>query len=262
MIPLKKLLRERRVTIGTWIQAPHPAIVEVLANAGYDWIALECEHSENDVRDFAVMARAAAATEAAPMVRVRENDPLVIRRMLDMGAEGVIVPLIHSAEDARRAVQAARFPPDGVRGFSFSRMNDWGVGFEEYLATANERIAVIPMVESRESVEQIDAIVAVDGVDGVFIGPYDLSGSYGIPGQTDHPTILEARAKVVDACRNAGKSAGLHVVIATEDAIARAVADGFNFIAVASDIIILNEASRRTLEAARKAVSAQSSQAG
>ena len=236
----------------------------MLANAGYDWIALDCEHSENDVRDFADIARAIYGRRAAPVVRVRdrarerivrvrENDTLVIRRMLDMGAQGVLVPLVHTAEGARKAVQAAKYPPEGVRGYCFSRMNDWGVQFDDYLQRANDETAVVVMIESKEGVANIDAILSVEGVDGVFIGPYDMTGSYGVPGKVTDPLIMKARDKVLEACRRHEIAAGLHIVLPSPEALQKALADGFTFICVGSDMIGLNEVARSYLEAANAA---------
>ncbi len=246
---LRHRLQRGELCIGTWIQIGHPAVAEVLANAGFDWIAADCEHTDIDVTPFADLARAMHGRGPVPLVRVRENDTLAIRQVLDMGAEGVIVPLVNSAAEAARAVKAAKFPPAGVRGYSFSRMNNWGVDFDWYAANANDRTLVIVMIESRDGVAHIDDILAVDGVDGVFIGPYDLSGSYGIPGQTDAPVITEACTRVVAACRAAGKAAGLHIVKPTPDSIARAIADGFTFIALGVDTVFLNDAATAALAA-------------
>jgi 2-keto-3-deoxy-L-rhamnonate aldolase RhmA len=188
-----------------------------------------------------------------PMIRVRENDTLVIRQALDMGAMGVIVPLVSTAEEARKAVSAAKYPPQGERGFCFSRMNNYGDNFSEYLQTANDDIAVVVMIESKEAIANIDDILAVDGVDGVFIGPYDLSGSYGIPGQTSHKLVQDGCTRVLEACKSAGKAAGLHVVIPTEESIKKAVNDGFTFIAVGVDTVFLNEASKKAFAIAKSA---------
>ena len=174
-----------------------------------------------------------------PLARVRENDTLAIRQVLDLGAQGVIVPLVHTPEDAERAVAAAKYPPRGVRGYCFSRMNDWGRDFDTYAATANEEVAVVVMIESKLGVENIDAILGVDGMDGVFIGPYDLSGSCGVPGQTAHPDVVAGCNRVAQACAAVGKAAGLHVVIPTADAIAKAVAEGFTLIGLGVDTVFL-----------------------
>ena len=245
--PVRRALLERRVTLGTWIQIGHPAVGEVLANAGFDWIAADMEHTDIDNTQFAALARGMHGRGVAPFARVGQNDTLAIRQVLDLGAQGVIVPLVHTAADAERAVAAAKYPPRGVRGFCFSRMNDWGADFDTYAASANNDIAVVVMIESREGVENIDAILAVDGVDGVFIGPYDLSGSCGVPGQTGHELVQAGCQRVLEACRVAGKAAGIHVVIPTQAAITKAIEDGFTFIALGVDTVFLGAGARDAL---------------
>ncbi|HEX2949225.1 MAG TPA: aldolase/citrate lyase family protein [Armatimonadota bacterium] len=241
---VRSALLERRLTLGTWMQIGHPAVAEVLATAGFDWIGIDMEHTDIDTAGFAALARGLSGRGPVPLARVRENDTLAIRQVLDLGAQGVIVPLVHTAEEAEHAVQAAKYPPRGVRGFCFSRMNNWGVDFDAYATTANENVAVVVMIESRQGVENIDAILAVDGVDGVFIGPYDLSGSYGVPGQTTHTLVQAGCRRVLDACAGAGKAAGLHVVIPTAANIRQAIADGYTFLALGVDIVFLGAGAR------------------
>jgi 2-keto-3-deoxy-L-rhamnonate aldolase RhmA len=250
--PVRRALLERRLTLGTWIQIGHPGVAETLAGSGFDWIAADMEHTDIDNAAFASLARGMTRHDIVPMARVRENDTLAIRQVLDLGAGGVIVPLVHTAADAERAVAAAKYPPRGVRGYCFSRMNDWGREFDAYAAAANDQVAVIVMIESKEGVENIDAILAVDGVDGVFIGPYDLSGSCGVPGQTSHPEVVEGCDRVVAACRQAGKAAGMHVVIPTQEAIAKAVRGGFTFLGLGVDTVFLNEGSAAAVRTAKE----------
>jgi 2-keto-3-deoxy-L-rhamnonate aldolase RhmA len=250
--PVRKALIERKLTIGTWIQIGHPAVAEILANAGFDWIAADCEHTDIDIKGFAEVARGMHGRGAAPMVRVRENDTLAIRQVLDLGAQGVIVPLVNSAEEAKKAVQAAKYPPEGIRGFCFSRMNNWGVDFDDYARQANEDIAVVVMIESKQAVENIDEILEVEGLDGVFIGPYDMSGSYGVVGQTSHPILLEAYNTVVKACEKHNKSAGLHIVKPTSKAVNKAIEDGFTFIALGADIVFFDQGARTAINEAKR----------
>lgn len=248
--PVRRALLERRLTIGTWMQAGHPAIAEVLSGVGFDWIAADIEHTDIDCHGFTQLARAMHGRGVVPMARVRENDTLAIRQILDAGARGVIVPLVNSASEAARAVAAAKYPPMGVRGFAFCRANDWGKGFDAYAQGANDDIAVVVMIESKQAVDHIDEILAVDGVDGVFIGPYDMSGSYGLTGQTNHPVIKDACARVAAACARAKKAAGLHVVNATPAAIGDAIGAGFTFIALGIDLLFVDSAARLALEVA------------
>jgi 2-keto-3-deoxy-L-rhamnonate aldolase RhmA len=248
---IRESLLSREVSFGTWIQIGHAAVAEVLAEAGYDWIAVDCEHTDIDVEGFTDLSRGMHGRGPIPLARVRANETLAIRQALDAGAQGVIVPLVNSADEARQAVAAARFPPRGRRGFSFARMNNYGADFDTYAETANQRIAVVVMAESREAVENIDEITSVEGVDGVFVGPYDMSGSYGVPGQTDHERVTEGCRRILKACRRSGKTAGLHVVRPAEGAIERAVADGFNFIALGVDTVFLRRASQEALRVGR-----------
>ncbi len=249
MNAVRKALLERKLTIGTWIQLGHPGIAEIFANAGYQWIAADCEHTDIDIQTFSAVARGMHGRGTVPLARVRENDTLAIRQVLDAGSMGVIVPLVNTAEEAAKAVAAAKYPPGGVRGFAYCRANNWGTDFDSYAESANREIAVVVMIESRQAVENIDAILAVEGVDGVFIGPYDMSGSYGITGKTSHPVIQEACRKVAEACERHGKSAGMHIVRPDEDTVDRALKDGFTFIALGMDTVYLQEASGKALKA-------------
>ncbi|MCD4669193.1 MAG: 2,4-dihydroxyhept-2-ene-1,7-dioic acid aldolase [Actinomycetia bacterium] len=251
---VKKALLERKVTIGTWMQIGHPAIAEVFANAGADWIAVDCEHSDIGIEVFTNIARGMYGRGSVPIVRVRENNTLAVRQVLDAGAQGVIVPLVNSAEEAKKAVAAAKYPPEGIRGFAFCRANNWGADFDRYTKTANEDVAVVVMIESRKAVENIDEILAVEGVDGVFIGPYDMSGSYGITGQTSHPMIKDACRVVVEACKRHNKSAGLHIVVPTDKSIEGAIEDGFTFIALGTDAVFLEESAQNVIQLAKSTV--------
>lgn len=246
---LRQRLLQRERVVGSWIQIGHGASGEILAGAGFDWLAADMEHTDIDLAAFTQVARGVYGRGPEMWARVRENDTLAIRQVLDAGAQAVIVPLVNSAEEAHHAVSAARFPPEGVRGFSFSRMNDWGANFDAYAAIANESIAVIVMIESKAACDAIEEIMAVDGVDGAFIGPYDLSGSLGVPGETAHPLVQGACERVVAGCVTAGKSAGIHIVQPDAEAIDLAISQGFNLIALGMDTVFLAEGARRALAA-------------
>ena len=244
----RSMLLERRLTVGTWIQVPHPTSAEILANAGFDWIGIDTEHADFDFSSMAATMRGMHGRGAVPVVRVQENDTIQIRKSLDLGAEGVLVPLVNSRSEAERAVAAAKYPPVGVRGFCYSRMNNWGSDFEEYAATANDSLAVIVMIETKQGVEHIDEIMNVEGVDGAFIGPYDMSGSYGVPGQTDSDVVRQACKTVVEACEKAGKAAGLHVVHPRPEAIQAAVDDGYTLICIGVDTVFLASSAGAALD--------------
>lgn len=248
---LRDELRLCRPIIGSWLQTGAPAAAEILANAGFAWLGLDCEHTSADIALVETMARTLHGRATALLVRVSRCDPLEIRKCLDVGASGVIVPLVDNAEQAKTAVMAAKYPPLGRRGFCFGRMNDWGRQFDHYASHANEQTIVIAMIESQAGVENIDEILAVDGLDGIFIGPYDLSGSYGLPGQVEHPTVIAAKDKVLDACRRAKKAAGQHLVRSNPGQLGLALAEGYSFICLDADIIFLDQAATRALASLR-----------
>ncbi|MBN1640650.1 MAG: 2,4-dihydroxyhept-2-ene-1,7-dioic acid aldolase [Anaerolineae bacterium] len=250
----RRALLERKVVLGTWLQINNPTAAEVLANTGYDWIAIDIEHTDIDVTSLTALLRGMHGRGPAPIARVATNNVMDIRRALDVGAAGVLVPFVHTADQARHAVAAAKYPPTGVRGFSFSRANDWGVGFEADATHANDQTAVIVMIESRQGVENVEQIVAVPGVDALFIGPYDLSGSYGIPGQTQAPVVRDACQRVVDACRRANRSVGLLIVHPTQEALRQAVGDGYNLLCLGIDTVFLDEGARAARQRALSAL--------
>jgi 2-keto-3-deoxy-L-rhamnonate aldolase RhmA len=255
--PARKALLDRTVTFGGWIQCGNAATAEIFARSGFEWIVADCEHSDFDVQAATAVFRGMHGRGPVPLVRVRENDTMAIRQVLDAGASGVIVPLVNTPEAAEQAVRAAKYPPEGIRGFGFSRASNWGIDFDTYAREANDDIAVMVMIETREAAENIENILAVAGVDGVLIGPYDLSGSYGLPSETDHPTVVQACAQVAAACQAAGKSAGLHVVRPTPELVQRVVRHGFTFLALGMDSVFLHEASCAALAMAREAMETQ-----
>ena len=242
---VKKTLNKNGVSVGSWIQIGHPTVSEIMSNSNFDWLAIDAEHTEMSLETIASVIRGMHGRDIVPLVRVKENNTIAIRQVLDIGALGVIVPLIHSREDAIKAVKAAKYPPVGIRGYAFTRGNNHGLNFSEYIESANDNIIVIAMIESKEAIKNIDSILAVDGIDGVLIGPYDLSGSYGIPGQIDAHIMQEARIKLIKACKNATKSAGIHIVTPNKNSLEKAVTEGFSFIALGMDTVFINEMTQK-----------------
>lgn len=230
-------MQKNKIIYCTWCQLAHPAIGEILANASFDYVTLDCEHGEAENAHIAGFCRAVISGGAAPLVRVMENSTLAIRRALDLGAAGVIVPLVEDASSAEKAVASATYPPAGIRGFAWHKANRYGVDFDTY--AKDFRPLVLVMCESVKAVENIDSILRVKGVDGVVIGPYDLSGSMGIPGRTHAPEVTQKCADVAAACRKAGKYAGVHIVCPTPENIRTALDQGYNFIALGMDTYFL-----------------------
>ena len=226
--------------------------VEMAGAAGYDWIWLDGEHGMGGFNDMLHQLQAVSATPAAPIVRVVWNDFPLIKRVLDMGAAGVIVPWINHAEDAAQVVRAMRYPPEGIRGVArFLRPNAFDFEFDDYFSRANHDLLTAVQIETAEAVNNADSIAAVEGVDSLIIGPTDLSTSMGIPSQFKNPQLWEAFAKVAAACNAHGKSAGI-LLPALED-VDRLIEMGFRFIATGADGNLLGGAMRANLNRCQQA---------
>ena len=254
---MKTALRERlnrgETLLGGWLQLPAPLAARIVAGQGFDWVAVDGEHGPIDLETVAEMLGAICSQGPAAVVRVPAVDAVWIRRSLDAGADGIIVPMVHTAEEARRVVEYARYPPLGRRGFGFAVANEFGAQFADYARTANDRIALVVQIEHIDAVSAVDSILDVNGVDGALIGPYDLSGSMGLTGQVNHPEVLAAAGRVLAACVQRGKAAGIHVVSADPAAARPFVAQGYRFIALGLDTLFLRDAASRVLHGARTA---------
>ena len=232
----------RKKLIGCWCSLGSPITTEVMGLAGFDWLLLDGEHAPNDVLSFIPQLMALKDSASAPVVRPQWNDTVIIKRLLDAGFYNFLIPFVESADDAKRAVAATRYPPHGVRGVSVShRSNRYGT-VPDYFEVINDNIAVIVQIESRKAVAAIDEICAVDGVDCVFIGPSDLAAGYGYLGNPLHPEVQEAMQRIIASAKAHGKPAG---ILAPVEADARRYLEmGVTFVAVGSDLGVFRNASQ------------------
>jgi 2-dehydro-3-deoxyglucarate aldolase len=242
-------LRNGRCTIGSWITLAHPAIAEIMARAGFDWLTVDMEHSVLTIREAEELIRIIDLCGVTPLVRLSANDPVQIKRLMDAGAYGVIVPMINSAAEAKRAVAAVRYPPRGRRGVGLARAQGYGTSFDRYLNWVNKGPLVIVQVEHIEAVDNLEAILAVEGVDGFIVGPYDLSGSLGVPGEFDHPSMKKAMQRIEAVAKDSGKVPGIHVVEPKHDELNSRIKQGYRFVAYSLDIRMLDCACRNGLNA-------------
>jgi 2-dehydro-3-deoxyglucarate aldolase len=238
---LKRALHEGALTVGSWLTFRDEAPAELMARAGFEWLVLDMEHAPLGVAEAARLIRVIELAGVPALCRLPANDPVVAKQVLDAGASGLLVPCVNSALEARRAVEAAFYPPRGRRGVGLARAQAYGQGLEAYRTGLEDRLLVIAMVETREGVEAAAEIAATPGVDGLFIGPYDLSASLGVIGRLDHPRVREAEAVVRKAARAAGVACGMHLVHPSASAGARMVRDGYTMIAVGVDMIVLGQ---------------------
>jgi 2-dehydro-3-deoxyglucarate aldolase len=235
-------LRAGKRLIGCWASLGSPVTTEVLGVAGFDWILLDAEHAPNDVLTLVPQLMALKDSASAPVVRPPWNDTVIVKRLLDAGFHNFLIPFVESAEEARRAVAATRYPPSGVRGVSVShRSNRYG-SVADYFKLVNENIAVMVQIESRAGVESAAAIAAVDGIDGLFVGPSDLAAAFGHLGNANHPEVQEAMKRVYAAAKAAGKAVG---TLAPVEADARRYLEmGATYVAVGSDLGVLRMATQ------------------
>ncbi len=230
--------------IGLWSVLPSPYISELVAGCGFDWVLLDTEHTPTDVPQMLQQLQAVAGAipfeggqSSAAVVRPAWNDLVLIKRYLDIGAQTLLLPFVQNADEARAAVRAIRYAPEGVRGMGGSvRASNFG-RIKNYIQTANDELCLLVQVETREALDQLEAIASVDGIDGVFIGPADLSASMGHPGNPNHPEVRTAIDNAIDRIRACGKAAGILVV---DETWARECIDrGALFVAVGVDLLIL-----------------------
>ena len=233
----KRAIAAGQRQLGLWMSLASPAATEVAAGAGFDWLLLDMEHAPNELPDIAHHLRAAEGGTAEPIVRVPWNEPVMVKRLLDIGARSLLFPFVQSAEEARRAVAATRYPPDGIRGFAgTTRANRYG-RVKDYAKRAAEEICVLVQCETRKAVADIPAIAAVEGIDGIFIGPADLAADMGHLADTQH---AEVQAAILDAgkrIRAHGKAPGF--LSLREDETRRVLEAGFLFVAIGSDVALL-----------------------
>lgn len=248
---LKSKLKNNTLSIGSWINFAHPAIAEIMADAGFDWLVVDMEHSVITIREAEELIRIIDLKGKTPLVRLTANDPNQIKRVMDAGAHGVIVPMVNSKEQAEAAVRAVKYPPVGARGVGLARAQKYGFGFEEYVARQKDSI-VIAQIEHIEAIHNLEQILSVEGIDGTIIGPYDLSGSMGKPGKFMEEDVLEALSMYVQISNNMGKSRGYHVVAPNYKLVLDKIAEGYTFVAFSTDFLFLGENCRQSLSKVRK----------
>ncbi len=233
-----------KVSIGTWITLGHPAIPEIFASSGFDWLAIDLEHSAITLGEAEELIRIIDLKNVIPLVRLSSNNAEQIKRVMDAGAHGVIVPMVNNADQAAQAVAAVKYPPIGTRSFGLARAQGYGKSFEKYQQWQKENSIVVVQIEHVEAVENLAEILKVPGVDAYFVGPYDLSGSLGVPGQFDHPDFLQAMQKIKQIGAKSGKPGGRHIIEPDPSLLEAAIREGDQFIAYSLDTRMLDKCSR------------------
>ncbi len=248
---LKKRFIDRELTVGSWIQIAETAVAEIMAKAGFDWLVVDMEHSAIGLEAAQSLIQVIDLSGVPPLVRISHNDPVLIKRVMDAGAHGIIVPNVNSPQEAKAAVEAAHYPPDGSRGVGLWRAQGYGFDFETYQKWQQEEIVVLVQIEHREAVNNLEAILQTEGIDGFLIGPYDLSASLGIAGQFEHPDFRAALDTVHRISRKLNALMGTHVVMPDVSGARDKIAEGYRLIAFGIDTLFLGKACRDGIQGIR-----------
>lgn len=241
---LKRKLKNNEVTLGSWVTIGHPSIIEIMASAGFEWLVIDLEHTSIDLSMAHILISTIQANGIKALVRVSKNEEVIIKRVLDMGADGIIVPMIKSRSEALEAINYAKYPPVGERGVGLFRAQKYGLEFEKYKKWVNEELVIIAQIEHYEAVENIEKIITTDGIDGIIIGPYDLSGSMGYPGEYDREDVKDAIAKVLKICKEKNVPSGFHVIESDPSKLQQRIREGCTFLAYSLDFFFLGDCAR------------------
>lgn len=240
--PLKRFLSGNETALGCWLHMASPVAAEIIALVGYDFVIIDHEHGPGHYLDATSLLHAVSATDTAALIRVPANDPVHLKRALDTGVNGVVIPMVENADDARRAVAGCLYPPAGIRGMAhvLCRASDYGLRADAYAERLGTDLTIMCMIESPNAVENIPAIGEVEHVDALFLGPFDLSCAMGLAGQFDHPDVAAMIAKAETAMRKTGKPMAT-IVTKTADPSAL-FARGYRLVVAGSDVTLLRDA--------------------
>ncbi|MEZ0391610.1 MAG: HpcH/HpaI aldolase/citrate lyase family protein [Pseudobdellovibrionaceae bacterium] len=244
----------KSTTIGSWLSSGSMIIADLMTKAGLDWLVLDHEHSMMDYETIQGLIVQTQANRCLSFVRVGANDALIIKKFLDAGADGVIVPMIKSLAEAKQAVQNVYYPTTGSRGVGLYRAQAYSYGFEDYVERHQKELVLIVQIEHIQALQELEQILQVPEIDGIIVGPYDLSASMGIPGQFEHPEFLKALKKIESLAKGSGKAMGVHVIQPEHQQVLEKQKAGYNFIAFSLDFLLLGKKLRDELGSIKKSM--------
>ncbi len=245
---LKVSLQKKELSTGTWLTIPHRAVVEIFGKSGFDWVVIDLEHAPIDIEQTAELIAHIQGNGMQALVRVTKNEEAIIKRVLDAGADGIVVPMIKSKQEAEKAVSFTYYPPLGSRGVGLNRAQHYGEGFESYKKWLNDNIVIIAQIEHIDAIENLDEILSVEGIDGTIIGPYDLSGSMGYPGDYNRPDVKDALQSYKTKVNEANKPLGYHVIESDASFSIEKIQQGYSLIAFSIDFFFLGDRAKSELK--------------
>ena len=241
-------VREKKFTLGSWITLGHPSIAEVMCEAGFDWLCIDIEHSQINIDDLLNLIIAIQGKKLKAYVRVGSNDPSTIKRVLDSGADGIIIPQINTLDQAKRAIKNVRYSPMGERGLGLARAQGYGFNLENYLKGKARNIELIVQIEHHKGIKNLHQILSLEGLDGSFLGPYDLSASIGIPGKFDSKKFKDLVTEYNDVTSKFTKKKGFHVVSKNIEDVTQKKSEGYDFLAFNFDVFFMGLSIREFLK--------------
>ena len=245
---LKKKIKELKPTFGSWLTIGDPIVAEIMAKSGFEWLTIDMEHSAITLDIAQNLIRIIELSGCVPLVRVCENNPIDIKRVMDAGAHGIIVPMVCTKEEAEQAVKSVKYPPIGFRGVGLARAQKYGFDFERYKKWLEKESIVIVQIEHINAVHNLESILSVKGVDGCIIGPYDLSGSLGLPGDYDNPKVAKELKKIEEICKKMKKPLGMHIIPPDYKIIKEHMKKGYTFLAFSLDTLFLGTICKKQLD--------------
>ena len=236
---LKDKIKAGNLSIGSWITLANTAIVEIMSKAGFDWLAIDMEHSAITLNKTQELVRVVELSGITPLVRIGSNDANLIKRVMDMGAYGVIVPMVNSKNDALKAVDSVKYPPLGSRGVGLARAQGYGLDFEGYKKWVNSNSIVVVQIEHIRAIDNLEEILKIKDIDASIIGPYDLSASMGYPGEFERKEVKNVIKEYMRVCKKLNKSAGFHVISPNAGKVNDKIRQGFTFLGFSLDTLFL-----------------------
>ncbi len=245
-------MNKRKISVGSWITLGHPSIAEIMCKAGFDWLAVDLEHSSITLKEAEELIRVINLSKVKPFVRLTSNNSDQIKRVLDSGAEGIIVPMVNNHKDAISAVEACYYPPLGKRSVGLARAQKYGVGLNQYIKWKKKNLTLIVQIEHVDAIENLEEIFSVKEIDGYMIGPYDLSTSMGIPGDFRNIKFKKAINQIVKKASKFKLKKGIHVVEPNQKIFNEKIKQGFDMIAYSLDIRMLDVVCRKFISELKK----------
>lgn len=245
---LKEKLSKKELSIGSWLTIPHQAVIEIMSTAGFEWLTIDMEHSPISIETIMNLIGHIQGNGMQALVRVSKNEEVAIKRVLDAGADGVIVPMIKNKDEAIEAVNYVKYPPLGKRGVGLNRAQRYGTAFDTYQDWVRDSAVVIAQIEHIDAVNNLEEIFSVSGIDGIIVGPYDLSASMGYPGEYDREDVKEALEKVDRVAKKLNKPLGFHVIDSGYSKTLDKIKKGYTFLAFSLDFFFLGDKAREEMK--------------